>query len=348
MSKLLFTTFIFLVAFNLASSVYGEKLVPCYFVFGDSLVDNGNNNDRNTVAKANFLPYGIDFPKGPTGRFTNGRNVADFIAEALGFPDSIPSFATAKSSDVVVNGTNYASGSAGILSTTGKQFGDIISLDEQLQNHQTTIAKAASVLGSADAAKNHLGRCIYYVGMGSNDYASYSLNPIKPTPDQYALLLINTYSRQLRTLYGYGARRVAVAGLGTIGCVPAGGIMSGALCLPATQMTSGVFNTKLKALVTALNQDLAGAKFTYIDTYGIAASEISSFRYPNLECCTTAAGGICIPQGVTCPDRADFIYFDGYHPTEAAAAALAKRAFVASLPSDASPFDIQTLTRNEL
>ena len=76
--------------------------------------------------------------------------------------------------------------------------GDIISLDEQLQNHQTTIAKATSVFGSDDAAKDHLARCIYYVGMGSNDYAAYSLNPIKPTPDMYASLLIDTYSRQLR------------------------------------------------------------------------------------------------------------------------------------------------------
>lgn len=53
--------------------------VPCYFVFGDSLADNGNNNKLNTQAKVNYFPYGIDFPDGPTGRFTNGRNFADII-----------------------------------------------------------------------------------------------------------------------------------------------------------------------------------------------------------------------------------------------------------------------------
>lgn len=55
--------------------------VPCYFIFGDSLVDNGNNNNNKGVARADYKPYGIDFSKDmiPTGRFTNGRNIADFI-----------------------------------------------------------------------------------------------------------------------------------------------------------------------------------------------------------------------------------------------------------------------------
>jgi hypothetical protein len=61
------------------SPVHGEQQVPCYFIFGDSLVDNGNNNGLATMAKANYPPYGIDFPNGPTGRFCNGRTMADFI-----------------------------------------------------------------------------------------------------------------------------------------------------------------------------------------------------------------------------------------------------------------------------
>lgn len=65
------------------SSVFGESQVPCFYIFGDSLVDNGNNNDLETTAKANFPPYGIDFPEGPTGRFSNGRNIADIIGSSL-------------------------------------------------------------------------------------------------------------------------------------------------------------------------------------------------------------------------------------------------------------------------
>ena len=60
-----------------------QPQVPCFFIFGDSISDNGNNNDLVTMAKANYQPYGIDFPGGPTGRFTNGRNLVDIIGQHL-------------------------------------------------------------------------------------------------------------------------------------------------------------------------------------------------------------------------------------------------------------------------
>ena len=63
------------------TGVEAAPQVPCYFIFGDSLVDNGNNNQLNSLAKANYLPYGIDFPGGPTGRFSNGKTTVDVISE---------------------------------------------------------------------------------------------------------------------------------------------------------------------------------------------------------------------------------------------------------------------------
>ena len=68
-----------LVLFEYSSVVHGEPQVPCFFIFGDSLADNGNNNLLLTLAKANFSPYGIDFPGGATGRFTNNRTTVDLI-----------------------------------------------------------------------------------------------------------------------------------------------------------------------------------------------------------------------------------------------------------------------------
>lgn len=52
-----------------------------FFVFGDSLVDSGNNNYLVTTARADAPPYGIDFPtRRPTGRFSNGLNIPDLIS----------------------------------------------------------------------------------------------------------------------------------------------------------------------------------------------------------------------------------------------------------------------------
>ncbi|RZS15775.1 hypothetical protein BHM03_00047655 [Ensete ventricosum] len=53
--------------------------VPCFFIFGDSLVDNGNNNNILTLARANYRPYGVDFAEGSSGRFTNGRTMVDVL-----------------------------------------------------------------------------------------------------------------------------------------------------------------------------------------------------------------------------------------------------------------------------
>lgn len=69
-------------AFVIADAVRGQRM-PCYFVFGDSVFDNGNNNNLNTTAKVNYSPYGVDFARGPTGRFSNGRNIPDIIGRYL-------------------------------------------------------------------------------------------------------------------------------------------------------------------------------------------------------------------------------------------------------------------------
>jgi hypothetical protein len=59
-----------------------SKQVPAMYVFGDSTLDVGNNNylPGADVPRANMPLYGVDYPGSkPTGRFSNGYNVADFI-----------------------------------------------------------------------------------------------------------------------------------------------------------------------------------------------------------------------------------------------------------------------------
>lgn len=54
------------------------------FVFGDSLVEAGNNNYIQSLSKANYPPNGIDFGK-PTGRYTNNRTIVDIIGSSYVF-----------------------------------------------------------------------------------------------------------------------------------------------------------------------------------------------------------------------------------------------------------------------
>lgn len=57
--------------------------VPAVFMFGDSIVDTGNNNHLSTVVRSNFPPYGRDFMGGKaTGRFSDGKIPPDLFGTA--------------------------------------------------------------------------------------------------------------------------------------------------------------------------------------------------------------------------------------------------------------------------
>lgn len=82
-NSFIFTIFQLLISSSYITSLAQQEarqqneLVPAMFIFGDSLIDNGNNNNLPSLAKANYFPYGIDFSGGPSGRFSNGYTIVD-------------------------------------------------------------------------------------------------------------------------------------------------------------------------------------------------------------------------------------------------------------------------------
>ncbi|XP_028052248.1 GDSL esterase/lipase At2g03980-like [Camellia sinensis] len=101
------------------SAIPISNSVAALYVFGDSTVDAGNNNYIDNAARANFLPYGIDFNNTPTGRFTNGKTIADFIAILynLSLPPPYLSLMEAQRK-TTMGGINYASAGCGISPNT--------------------------------------------------------------------------------------------------------------------------------------------------------------------------------------------------------------------------------------
>lgn len=90
------------------------------FVFGSSLVDNGNNNFlEKCKAKADYLPYGMDYTKGPTGRFTNGKNAIDLFSEHLKLAPIATFKDPSTKGKTILQGVDFASGGSGILDETG-------------------------------------------------------------------------------------------------------------------------------------------------------------------------------------------------------------------------------------
>ncbi|KAF2310854.1 hypothetical protein GH714_017655 [Hevea brasiliensis] len=101
--------------------------VPAIFTFGDSIVDAGNNHfNKNCSVQADFPPYGSTFFHHPTGRFTNGRTVVDFISQFLGIELQSPYLAArlavmnGSRRNYPSNGINFASAGSGVLRQTNQ------------------------------------------------------------------------------------------------------------------------------------------------------------------------------------------------------------------------------------
>ncbi|XP_076955222.1 GDSL esterase/lipase At1g29660-like [Bidens hawaiensis] len=351
--SLLFHVLVFVELLHVTTFVVAaEPQVPCYFIFGDSLVDSGNNNGLATKAKANYRPYGIDFPQGVSGRFTNGRTVADIIGQLLGFSKFIPPYATATDQEIST-GVNYGSGSAGIREESGSHLGDRISMDRQLINHEKTISRLSALQDNKTFTNEYLKKCIYLSNIGSNDYINNYLIPsIYPTSntytsDQYAVVLVQQYSQQLKTIYNMGARKFAVFGLGQIGCTPAEITRFGTGGKPCVEWINNavnLFNDKLKSLVTELNTDYQDARFTFINLSGISAPQ-GAVPVPNAPCCQVRDDGQCVQDSNPCLVRALTVFYDGFHPSEISNTVIATRSYTLVFPTDTYPYDISHLAR---
>ncbi|XP_075482937.1 GDSL esterase/lipase At1g33811-like [Primulina tabacum] len=335
--------------------------VPCFFIFGDSLVDNGNNNEILTLARSNYDPYGIDFSQGATGRFTNGRTFVDILAQLLGFPNYIPPNSRTMGREIL-RGVNYASGASGIRDETGNNLGDHMSMTQQLGSFARTVQLMIRFFrGDVAAAGNYLNKCIFYSGLGSNDYLNnyfmtdYYSTSSNYTPSAYAAALIQDYSKQLTELYNLGARKVAVASVGNIGCIPyhlARYTGNDSKCNEKINRAVELFDVGLKNLVDRFNNgQLRGAKFVYLDSSQASQELILNAKSYGFEvfdkgCCGVGKNNgqiTCLPLQTPCDDRGKYIFWDAFHPTENVNILLAKNAYSSKSKSFAYPINIQQL-----
>ncbi|KAL4554806.1 hypothetical protein LXL04_037412 [Taraxacum kok-saghyz] len=310
-----------------------QAAAPAVYMFGDSLVDVGNNNFLPlSLAKADFPHNGVDFAAGkPTGRFSNGMNAADFIAKKVGLPTSPPYLSLIGSATLPITGVSFASGGGGILNSTGEQFKQVISFAQQLEYFSLVRANAKLVrqLGPA-GADVHLSKTLFAIVIGSNDLFAYfttgSAVSIKYTPQQFVDLMVSTYKGLLKMLYGLGARKVMVTGVGAIGCCPiqrksnkTGG------CNTGLNYWSTKYNDGLKLMLQDMQLQSSGLKYAYFDIYGAMTNlflEPQTYGLTEIKkaCCGLGnlyADAPCIPLSSYCLSRKSHVFWDLYHPTEA-------------------------------
>ncbi|MFS7983712.1 putative triacylglycerol lipase [Helianthus anomalus] len=333
------------------------------WVMGDSLVDNGNNNFLMSLARANYYPYGVDYYRGPTGRFCNARTFSD-ILDWLGVAAPPPFADPRTAGNRILGGVNYASAAGGILDESGQHYGDRITLNQQVVNFETTLGQLRTMMSPANLTQ-FLANSIVIMVFGSNDYINNYLMPnLYATsrfynPQAFGNLLLNRYARQLQALYSLGLRKFFLAGVGPIGCTPnqlATGRGVPGRCVDSVNQMVGPFNEGLRSLVGQFNGGShPGAMFVYGNTYGTFGDILNNparygFRVRDRACCGLGRnqGQItCIPNLMPCANRNEYVFWDAFHPTQAANGVLAQRAYSGST-TDSFPINVQQLAQLKL
>ncbi|KAJ6383637.1 hypothetical protein OIU78_027012 [Salix suchowensis] len=305
------------------------------FVFGSSLVDNGNNNFlKNSIAKADFLPYGIDFPSGPsvTPRL-RGRKI--------------------------IHGVNYASGASGILDDTGSRAGNAISLNQQLRNfEEVTLPDLEAQMGFR--RRELLPEFLFVVGTGGNDYSfNYFLrqSTANASLEVFTANLTKILSGRLQKLYRLGGRKFVLMAVNPIGCSPM--VMASRPgrhgCIQVLNKAAHLFNAHLKSLVDVSKHHLPGSHFVFVNSYRIIRKIIRNpvprgFKDTTSSCCEVMAlnrggnGVLCKKEGKACEDRNSHVFFDGLHPTEAVNIQIATKAYNSNLASEVYPINVKQLS----
>ncbi|XP_042415032.1 GDSL esterase/lipase At1g71250-like [Zingiber officinale] len=339
----------------------GAPQIPAMFVFGDSLVDDGNNNVRATVAQSNFYPYGIDSVQGPTGRFSNGKTIVDVLCDLLGLPYLPAQSIAGLNGTALLGGVNYASGNAGILDETGQHLGERVALSQQVMNFEGDWNQLRTLMGGGRTFSQYLARSIVVMVFGSNDYINNFLLPAlysssyNYAPQDFANLLLNHYTRQILALHSLGLRKFLLAGIAPLGCIPeqrSAGTAPPDRCVDQVNQMLGYFNEGLRSLVQQLNTNHPGAIFAYSNTYAALGDILNSpsrygFSIIDRGCCEIGrnqAQLYCVPLSVPCTDRNRYVFWDGLHTTQAVNSILAQRAFVGP-PNDVYPINVQQMAQ---
>ncbi|KAJ7513895.1 hypothetical protein O6H91_05G029000 [Diphasiastrum complanatum] len=336
-----------------------QAQLPASFIFGDSLVDAGNNNNLISLAKSNYAFNGIDFEGGvATGRFCNGRTVTDIIGQALGLPFAPAYMDPNTKGTAILKGVNYASGGGGILDETGANFIERISLGTQVQYFAHTRTQLVDLLGEA-ATADLLSKSLISFTIGANDYLNNYIFPLSPTPalfnpQQFQDRVVSTFRKHLIDVYNLGARKFVVAAVGPLGCIPyqlTFNLREGGSCAPRVNNLIMNFNKAASEMVLELGSSLPGANFVFADSYKVVFDIVNNpqaygFQTADTACCGAVgpyAGLIpCFPLSPVCPDRSISFFWDPYHPSDAGNVILGNKFLDGDL-TDAYPMNIRQL-----
>ncbi|MCL7051357.1 hypothetical protein MKW94_005779 [Papaver nudicaule] len=179
--------------------------------------------------------------------------------------------------------------------------------------------------------QNHFAKSLFAIVIGSNDIINYFKSgsdlPKQYTPKQFTDLMVATLKDQFKRIYNLGARKFVVIGAGAIGCSPAQRYQNNTGgCYEETNYWSLQYNEGVKSILQGMKSELT-INYAFLDSYSLLLDFIQKpatygFKEVKSACCGLGnlnARVPCLPVAKYCPNRDDHIFWDFYHPTEAAA-----------------------------
>ncbi|KAI3466716.1 hypothetical protein Pfo_023379 [Paulownia fortunei] len=318
-----------------------NNTISAFLVFGDSTVDSGNNNYVNTLFKSNFPPYGRNFVNRiPTGRFTDGRLVTDFIGKFIilfftsyvGIKEYVPPYLDPKlSAEDLMTGVCFASAGSGFDPLTAELSG-VIPIQKQLEYFKEYKTKLEVAIGK-ERTKTLISKAAFLISAGTNDIViNYFGTPFRRKTyniTSYQQFLLQNVQQFMQGLREEGARLIAVVGLPPIGCVPivitftSGSPFGDRTCTDSLSSISLDYNQKLQNILTDMQN--SSSTVVYADIYKPLSDMIrkpSQFGFDkvNAGCCGTGlveTTFMCNRMSSVCANPSKYVFFDSVHPTEA-------------------------------
>ncbi|PRQ51719.1 putative carboxylesterase [Rosa chinensis] len=331
------------------------------FIFGDSIFDAGNNNYINTSLRANFRPYGDVFFKYPTGRFSNGRLISDFIAEYAKLP-IIPPYLQPGNHQFTY-GANFASAGAGALVETSQ--GLVIDLTSQLSYFEQVRKSLRKNLGDEEA-KTLISRAIYLFSVGGNDY-SYIFGTNSSILRTYSHrefvgTVLGNITAAIEEIYKKGGRNFGFLSLDPLGCLPFARAVEqeqkGHGCFEEITPYVKLHNKALPKLLQKLETKLKGFRYSLSDYNEFLRDRMNhpskyGFEEGKVACCgsgpyrgiLSCGGERGIKEYYLCPNASKYVFFDSAHPTERVNQQFA-RLFWSGTPNSTAPYNLKALFEN--
>ncbi|RLM56277.1 GDSL esterase/lipase EXL3-like [Panicum miliaceum] len=232
----------------------------------------------------------------------------------------------------LLTGVAFACGGSGYDLLTSK-LATTLSSTDQLDIFRDYKEKLRALVGEEEMTRV-ISKAVYFTVMGENDILNnYFIVPLRRHEydlPSYVDFLVSSTINFTKTLNDMGAKRIGFVGVPPLGCCPSQITLGGSpsrQCEPLRNQASRLFNSRISQEIEILNAErsASGSKIAYFDIYYnlldlIQNPALYGFKDVKEGCCgsTVLNAAVFIAYHSACPNVIDYIFWDGFHPTEKA------------------------------